>query len=134
MVGILLDSVVWSLISLSGCCRFALSSVCVGSLGVLEFSPMVVPSLVGSLLQQVYLCSQLPPNQASSLVLLDATGRGVLGFIFLTSFGFANMVVSQVWVIIFTGVQLQPRSSVCCWASTVCRCHPVPLIHQLLCP
>ena len=37
MVGILLDSVVWSLISLSGCSTFALSYVCVGSLVVLGF-------------------------------------------------------------------------------------------------
>ena len=50
-----------SLISLSGCSRAALSSICAGSLVVLGFYLLVVPLLVGSLLQQVYWCSQLPP-------------------------------------------------------------------------
>ena len=43
-----------SLISFCRCSRFAFSSVCVGSLVVLGFLPLVVPLLVVSLLQQVY--------------------------------------------------------------------------------
>ena len=50
-----------SLISLSECCRVALSSICVGSLVVLEFYLLVFPLLVGSLLQGIYWYSQLPP-------------------------------------------------------------------------
>ena len=50
-----------SLISLSRCSMIALSSLCVGCLIVLGVYLLVVPLLVGSLLQWVYLCSQLPP-------------------------------------------------------------------------
>ena len=50
-----------SLISLSGCSRTALSSVCVGSLVVLGLYLLVAPLLVGSPLQWVYWYSQLPP-------------------------------------------------------------------------
>ena len=53
-------SSVVSLIYLPGCSSIALFSVCVGSLVVLEFYLLVVTLLVGSLLQQVYWCSQLP--------------------------------------------------------------------------
>ena len=45
------DGDVVSLISLSGYSRIALSSACVGSLVVLWFYLLVVPLLVGSLLQ-----------------------------------------------------------------------------------
>ena len=50
-----------SLISLAGCSRVALLSVCVGSLVVLVFYQLVAPFLVGSLFQWVYWYSQLPP-------------------------------------------------------------------------
>ena len=50
-----------SLISLSGCPRFALSSVYVDSLVVLGLYLLVAPLLVDSLLQLVYWHAQLPP-------------------------------------------------------------------------
>ena len=58
-----------SLISLSGCSRFALSSVCLGSLVVLGLSPLVVPLLFSSLLQQ------LLSTHNSHLVLCVIRGR-----------------------------------------------------------
>ena len=78
MVGILWGSVVWSLISLTEHSRFALASVCVGSLVVLGLYLLVVPLLVVFLLQQVYWCSQLPPNlvcdQWQGVGKMDKTG------------------------------------------------------------
>ena len=50
-----------SLISLTGCSRFALSSICVVSLVVLGCYLLVAPLLVDSLLQLVYWHAQLPP-------------------------------------------------------------------------
>ena len=50
-----------SLISLSGCSKVALSSVCVGSHFVPGLYQLMAPLLVGSPLQQVYWYSQLPP-------------------------------------------------------------------------
>ena len=50
-----------SLISLSGCFRVALSSVCVGSLIVVGLYLLVAPLLVGSSLQEVNWYSQVPP-------------------------------------------------------------------------
>ena len=50
-----------SLISLCECSWVSLSSVSVDSLIVLGFYLLVAPLLVGSLLQQVYWCSKLPP-------------------------------------------------------------------------
>ena len=50
-----------SLISLFGCSRVALSSICVGSLVVPGFYLLVAPLLMGSFLQRVYWYSQLPP-------------------------------------------------------------------------
>ena len=48
VVGVLCDSVVQSLISLSGYSRFDLSSVCVGSLVVLGIYLLVASMLTGS--------------------------------------------------------------------------------------
>ena len=66
MVGIQWDSVVWSLISLTGCSRFALSSsICVGSLVVLGFLPVAGSFVGGFSPPVVYYCSLLPPNLVS---------------------------------------------------------------------
>ena len=70
-------SVVVSLISLSGCSRVTISSLCVGSLVILGFYLLLAPLMIGSFLQWVYGYSHLP---TSYLVCDQGKGKGGMDF------------------------------------------------------